>query len=81
MILVTRYALVSRGEKESNDELKAWLLGSDKPCSSTLTGKWKLVYASTVTWFSLGVMSASGPIISMSAKMFPWRQKRPESVK
>ena len=31
MTLVTRYLLVSRVERETNDELKLSLLGSDKP--------------------------------------------------
>ena len=36
-ILVTRYTLASRAKKEANNELKAWLFGSDQPTLSGVT--------------------------------------------
>ena len=58
-----RYELLSRWEREANNELKAGLLGSDRPIVSTIQ--------SPVTRFCLGVMSASEMRDLSSEKRFP----------
>ena len=76
--VVTEYALVSRGERrgerEANNELKAWLLGSNNPVLATTTIS---LNSSTITFFCLGTMCTTGMRVLVSAM----RQKSPESVK
>ena len=66
--LVTRYALVSRGEREAKDEMKEGLLGSDRPKlfpSQTLSEDF------AVTFCRLGVMSTRETRERTSVKTFP----------
>ena len=60
---------MSRGARETKNELKEGLFGSDKSVSTLL----KLV-----TVFCLGEMSTSEMRDSKSEKMFPFLQKFPE---
>ena len=64
---MTRYALASWEEREANNELKAGLLGIDRPVLTTTTALDILA----VTSCSLGVMSASGMRDLKSEKRFP----------
>ena len=65
MTCVTRYALVSRGKREANNELKALLLGSNRLVEYSTR-------LSTNIIFFLGVMSASVEMRCLkSEKRFP----------
>ena len=64
---MTRYAFASWEEREANNELKAGLLGIDRPMLSTTTA----LDIPVVTSCSLGVMSASGMRDLKSEKKFP----------
>ena len=75
---MTRYALVSWGEREANNELKAGLLGSDRPESSTTAA---LDHGTAVISFCTGVMSASRIRDLKSERRFPRLQNCPESEK
>ena len=63
---MTRYASVSRGKREANNELKAGFLGSDRPVLFTTTALNVGIISG-----SLGVMSASGMQDLKSEKRFP----------
>ena len=78
MIAVTRYVLASSEDREASDELKAWLLGSDRPVlpSTTISSS-----VPTDNLCCLGMMSASEIVDLMTEKTFPVRQKSPEPVK
>lgn len=77
---MTRYALGRRGESEANNELKVWLLGSDRPSLSTVTGE-RRGKECIDTSCCPGAMSASEERDSMAVKMFPLQRKIPESAK
>ena len=84
MTRVTRYLLVSRVERESKNDLKWSLLGSDRP-----SGLYNLIKPS---WWCqpnsyilccLGMMAAfkESDLGSASSRRFPSRRKSLESVK
>ena len=75
---MTRYTLVRRAEREANDKLKVWLLGSDRPTLSTTTMSSNIP---AITFRRLGRMSVSETKDLMSVMMFPLQLKWPESVK
>ena len=76
---MTRYALVSWGEREANNELKAGLLGRDRHVLS-ITAALLLHHRRRILCF-LGVMSASEMQDLKSEQIFPWLQNCPESEK
>ena len=64
---MTRYALVSWGEREANNELKVGLLGRDRPVLSITAA----LRPTAVILCCLGVMSASEMQDLKSEKRFP----------
>ena len=93
MTLVMRYLLVSRVEKEANNDLKSSLLGSDRQSgsyNSTKQPKWSYALTALLSpWYPplsdilccLGVMFAFKESDSRSVKRFPSQQKSSKSVK
>ena len=73
---------MSWGEREANNELKAGLLGRDRPALS-ITAALLLCNGrrTTAILCCLGVMSASEMQDLKSEKRFPWLQNCPESEK
>ena len=69
---------MSLGEGEANNELKAGLLGRDRPELSTTA---PLDHDTAVISFCTGVMSAFEMQDLKSEKIFPWLQNCPESEK
>ena len=89
MAIVMRYLLVSRVEKETNNDLKSLLFGSDRPSGSYNSVKPSITTTSLSLWCPslsdilccLGVMFAFKESDLRSAKRFPSQQKSSESVK
>ena len=92
MTCVTRYLLVSRVERETNNDLKSLLLGSDRPSGSYNSEKPSGWWCTLTTPLSLscpplsdilcrlGVMFAFKEGDLRSAKRFPSQEKSSESV-
>jgi len=93
MTLVMRYLLVSRLEKEANNDLKSSFLGSDSPSGlykmMEPPKSWCTLTTSFSLWCSyladilcrLGAMPAFKESDLRSAKRFPSQQKDSEAVK
>ena len=93
MTLVMRYLLVSRAERETKNDLKSLLLGSERPSGlynlMTPLEPWNALTMSLSFWSPphsdilccLGVMFTFEESDLSSAKMFPSQHKSSESVK
>ena len=68
---MTRYALVSWEEREANNELKAGLLGMDRPVLSITAALLRHGHHATVIFCCFGVMSASEMQDLKSERRFP----------
>ena len=73
---MTTYALVSRGKRETINEWKVGLLGSDRHVLSTTRDLGNLI---ALTLCSLGVTSTSGMWDWKSDKRFPSLEKSPKA--